>query len=214
MGGGGKGGCPIEIIKYEDGSWVFKSAGEVVGSYKTCDAMAAAFGFAADEYKRRIERVACTADGVLAYPGMEVFGLHTHGTIRKICDGGEYGPTVEWEDADGPQGWVALKDCYSTAHARDRRKPTERNDMNAEAELPKYKCHKEVYALKIKSIEFNEVDGSAMITPDEQPFAPFRVDPVYVQKHQPKAGGYFIRYQDGYASWSPADVFEDGYTRI
>jgi hypothetical protein len=27
-------------------------------------------------------------------------------------------------------------------------------------------------------------------------------------------GGYFVRYEDGYESWSPAKVFEEGYTRI
>lgn len=28
------------------------------------------------------------------------------------------------------------------------------------------------------------------------------------------AGGYFVRYEDGYESWSPAAAFEGGYTRI
>ena len=26
--------------------------------------------------------------------------------------------------------------------------------------------------------------------------------------------GYYVRYADGYESFSPADVFEDGYTAI
>lgn len=27
-------------------------------------------------------------------------------------------------------------------------------------------------------------------------------------------GGYYVRYEDGFESWSPARAFEDGYTRI
>lgn len=30
----------------------------------------------------------------------------------------------------------------------------------------------------------------------------------------PACGDYFVRYVDGYESWSPASAFEDGYTRI
>lgn len=33
-------------------------------------------------------------------------------------------------------------------------------------------------------------------------------------KHKPVAGGYFVVYEDGYESFSPAKAFEEGYTRI
>lgn len=93
-----------------------------------------------------------------------------------------------------------------------------------EKELPKYKSHKEVWALKIKSIEWvanvldgqgenREADGSAMITPEEEGFAPFNVDQEYMQKHKPQVGGYYVEYEDGYASWSPREAFESGYTK-
>ncbi len=36
----------------------------------------------------------------------------------------------------------------------------------------------------------------------------------YMRKHQPKIGGYFVVYKDGYKSFSPAEAFEEGYTRI
>lgn len=90
-------------------------------------------------------------------------------------------------------------------------------------EMPRYKCHKEVWALKIKAIAYDvelaqaegrETDGSAMITPEEDGYAPFRVDYAYVNKHRPKVGGYYVVYADGYKSWSPAPAFEEGYTRI
>ena len=33
-------------------------------------------------------------------------------------------------------------------------------------------------------------------------------------KHRPLPGGYFVAYEDGYCSFSPAKAFEDGYTEI
>lgn len=81
------------------------------------------------------------------------------------------------------------------------------------AEMPKYKCHKEVHALKIKDIQVNP-DNSAVITPEDEGFASFPVAPDYVTKHNPQAGGYYVVYSDGYRSFSPASAFEEGYTRI
>lgn len=80
------------------------------------------------------------------------------------------------------------------------------------AELPRYRCHKEVWALKIKQI-IPTPDGGAQIE-SEEGFAPFHVSADYVRKHQPEAGGYWVQYADGYQSWSPAEAFESGYTRI
>ena len=78
-----------------------------------------------------------------------------------------------------------------------------------------YPFRKEVHALKIKRIEFDiDTDGSAMIFPEEKAYAPFKVNHEYVRKHSPKAGGYYVVYADGYKSWSPADAFESGYTRL
>ena len=87
-------------------------------------------------------------------------------------------------------------------------------------EMPKYKCHKIVNALKIQDVivpkrpDNEESDGSLIIVPVDFGFAPFRVDHAFVRKHNPKAGGYYVVYEDGYKSWSPADAFESGYTRI
>jgi len=89
--------------------------------------------------------------------------------------------------------------------------------------MPKYECHKIVHALKIKAIEFDidranrensETDGSAYITPEESGFGKFKVDRNYVIKHNPQVGGYYVVYEDGYSSWSPAEAFESGYKRI
>ena len=89
--------------------------------------------------------------------------------------------------------------------------------------MPRYQCHKKVWALKIESIVFDagiahlenrETDGSATITPADPGYAPFKVDHEYVRKHKPEAGGYYVVYLDGYKSFSPAKAFEEGYTRI
>lgn len=87
-------------------------------------------------------------------------------------------------------------------------------------EMPRYKCHKEVWALKIAAInrdgegENRETDGSAVITPADEGYAPFRVEYDYLRKHNPQIGGYFVVYKDDYKSYSPAQAFEEGYTRL
>jgi hypothetical protein len=40
------------------------------------------------------------------------------------------------------------------------------------------------------------------------------VDAAYLIKHAPQPGGYYVRYQDGYESWSPAKAFEEGYVEV
>ena len=94
--------------------------------------------------------------------------------------------------------------------------------MEAQAgrEMPRYKCHKEVWALRIKALDYpklepnQESDGSLIIVPWEEGYAPFPVDYAYVSKHHPKPGGYYVVYKDGYKSFSPSDAFTDGYTLI
>lgn len=81
-----------------------------------------------------------------------------------------------------------------------------------ESPLPEYVCHKHVWALKIKAISTDEAVG-ALLTPCEVGFADIRVSDAYMRKHAPVVGGYWVRYRDGYESFSPAKEFEDGYTR-
>lgn len=92
--------------------------------------------------------------------------------------------------------------------------------MSVSVEMPKYQSHKEVWAFKIKSIvrdgegENRESDGSAIITPEEEGFAPFRVEADYLRKHNPQVGGYYVIYKDGYKSFSPGQAFEEGNTLV
>lgn len=92
--------------------------------------------------------------------------------------------------------------------------------MTAEIELPQYQSHKKVWALKIAAIkrdaegEEHESDGSATITPTEERYASFKVDRDYMNKHKPTVGGYYVQYPDGYKSFSPAQAFEECYTKV
>ena len=89
--------------------------------------------------------------------------------------------------------------------------------------LPRYRCTKEVRALKIHKIVFDAelaqregrgTDGTATIYPTEKGYAPFVVTREWVERHQPKAGGVYVVYKDGYASFSPALAFDEGYVLI
>ena len=89
--------------------------------------------------------------------------------------------------------------------------------MNVSREMPKYECYKKVWALKIEAIEFeanSAEDGTAIIRPADDGYAPFVVGREYMEKHKPEVGGYYVVYEDGYKSFSPASAFESGYTRV
>jgi hypothetical protein len=90
-------------------------------------------------------------------------------------------------------------------------------------EMPKYRSHKEVWALKIVDVkkdrdaaakEGRETDGSATLFFEDDRYVPIKVPHDYVRKHNPQPGGYYVVYKDGYKSWSPAEAFESGYTKI
>jgi len=89
--------------------------------------------------------------------------------------------------------------------------------------MPKYKCHKEVSALQIKviTLQFKRVNNAvgclsdgAVVTPAEEGYVPFYVEQGWLDKHHPQVGGYIVTYDDGYVSYSPAHIFERGYTLI
>lgn len=75
--------------------------------------------------------------------------------------------------------------------------------------MDRYQCHKVVEAGEI-----DHINGTfAVLTNGE------RVDITrLIANHQSQmfksGGGYLVQYEDGYLSWSPKQVFEDGYRRI
>ena len=80
--------------------------------------------------------------------------------------------------------------------------------------LPRYKCHKEVEAVKIAKIKayIDDDDNiTGIIIPFDSDIEPINVKQEYLNKHEPEEGGYYVRYADGYESFSPAEAFEAGY---
>ena len=83
-----------------------------------------------------------------------------------------------------------------------------------QVEMPKYRCHKEVHALKIKAVVWDTEKNIASLVFEEIGFGDIEMSPEYMSKHNPQAGGYYVVYEDGYKSWSPAEAFEAGYSLI
>lgn len=79
--------------------------------------------------------------------------------------------------------------------------------IRAKSELPRYGYHKVVQAVKIEKVKTN-LNG-AFITGEG--FGRFFVSHDYMLRHDPVAGGYYVRYDDGYESFLPAKVFESVY---
>lgn len=79
--------------------------------------------------------------------------------------------------------------------------------------MPRYVSHKKVWALKIKTA----LDGAegVSIEFEDACFAPRLFTYRELDgKPKPKTGWYMIQYDDGYLSFSPAQAFESGYTRL
>ena len=77
--------------------------------------------------------------------------------------------------------------------------------------MKKFKSHKTVHAAKITNIVFfNNNIGGANLTFENDEW--IRVEQNYLNKHEPHIGGYYVQYDDGYESFSPANAFESGYT--
>jgi hypothetical protein len=86
-------------------------------------------------------------------------------------------------------------------------------EVDSKIQFPVYKCHKEVCALKIKEVKFSPQVGNTLV-PENNAFAEFFVTDEFIAKHHPEAGGYWVRYADGYQSYSPAKAFEEGYALL
>ena len=84
--------------------------------------------------------------------------------------------------------------------------------MRFTREIPTYQCHKQVQALKIAHLLANP-RGIELHFEDER-FGPAEMSAAWIDKHKVMAGGYLVIYDGGYASFSPAEPFEAGYTLV
>lgn len=80
----------------------------------------------------------------------------------------------------------------------------------------KFKSHKTVEAARIHDYQDGEANGLFVLLLDGGETV--TVDGDWVVKHNPDIenliGGYFVKYADGYKSWSPAEAFEGGYAVV
>lgn len=81
--------------------------------------------------------------------------------------------------------------------------------------LPKWRSHKVVWADKITGV-YDEprrwvlaCSGIVAVSLALQERVPVGDGGLRLA-----VGGYYVRYADGYESWSPAQAFEEGYTRV
>jgi hypothetical protein len=81
------------------------------------------------------------------------------------------------------------------------------------AQMPRYRSHKEVWALQIDRVEDAPHPSSKIVHfVRSDVYAPRKVDMGVFSRKTPERGDYFVVYRDGYESWSPKSEFEDGYT--
>ena len=92
--------------------------------------------------------------------------------------------------------------------------------VGTQVQLHKWKCHKEVWADRIRAV--------IVLSPIDERIAPTNhdvtlrldgggeigVSKTFIARGIPSVGDYFVQYDDGYQSWSPAKAFEEGYTRL
>ena len=120
-------------------------------------------------------------------------------------------PTNLETDSSIPQ--ELYEQCFKDRQGKEPSKAKFRKMEDLSDPMPLYRCHKEVQALKIKSILSSE--NGATITPTDESYNPFYVSAEYVKRNNTMIpGGYYVRYEDGYESYSPAEPFEAGYTLI
>lgn len=77
--------------------------------------------------------------------------------------------------------------------------------------LQTYQCHKQVQAGEIIMIDRGQTSRLYFAGLET---AYVDVDLAWMNKRRPQVGGYYVVYTDGYASYSPAKAFEDGYTLV
>ena len=79
----------------------------------------------------------------------------------------------------------------------------------AQRETPLYNCTKQVHALKLRDVTKNP-NGSIDLFFEDKGFASINIEDAD-RLPEPSAGWYYVMYKDGYKSFSPGRVFEEGY---
>lgn len=81
-------------------------------------------------------------------------------------------------------------------------------------DLPRYKCTTEVSAFQIDHVLKHYSDDSEELVPRGWGLTHFCVSGKFARKYNPKAGGYFVRYDDGSEVCMDREEFEKQFTII
>ncbi|MGH9505216.1 MAG: hypothetical protein ACRD20_20375 [Terriglobales bacterium] len=89
----------------------------------------------------------------------------------------------------------------------------EQEGIAPQTPMPSYVSHKRVWALKIEKVHADE-DGQGIALQFEGNHFALRAFTTSQLEHKPvpEPGMYFVQYEGGYFSFSPAETFEKGYT--
>lgn len=82
--------------------------------------------------------------------------------------------------------------------------------------MNRYKCHKEVDAVQITAAEYCKGAGPMggwLFTYEDGSQDLIRQEDARLARWVPEKGDYKVDYLNGYVSFSPRAVFEDGYAR-
>lgn len=89
-------------------------------------------------------------------------------------------------------------------------KKTDVKKTEKKSEDNKFVSHKEVTAIKIKTV-VRDMQGTAVLTPEDKGIKPFTISKHFLRTQRPTNGGYFITYEDGGNGFQSAEMFEKNY---
>ena len=94
----------------------------------------------------------------------------------------------------------------------------------SKSNLPKWQCHKIVGASRVVRILTRPPDPGMALEDGEDRVMRFTLqlecgdeiekDLGFMLRHKVEIGGFYVEYEDGYSSFSPAATFISGYTLI
>lgn len=81
-------------------------------------------------------------------------------------------------------------------------------------QMPRYQSIKKVWALQIASVDYNHPQGQPLIAFVNTDYAPRFVKSELFARYKAVSNDYYVQYEDGCESISPAKAFEEGYVAL
>ncbi len=81
-------------------------------------------------------------------------------------------------------------------------------------DMPLYQSVKKVRALEIADVDYDHPQLEPLITFKDSRYAPRFVKPELFLRYRAVPGDFFVVYDDGYQSISPAKAFNEGYVAL